>query len=83
MQLVLRGSIYARYPFNMHIHIILFLLLDCGINLPNDELTEIVDETIEALSAQILERTEAERLELEVQTALKAKDLDAVSCFVR
>lgn len=61
--------------------IFLFYLLDCGITIPAEELTQIVENTINALRAQILERDEAERLEQEVQNALKARDLEQVSYF--
>ncbi|KAJ8730764.1 hypothetical protein PYW08_002177 [Mythimna loreyi] len=52
---------------------------DCGITLPNEELEHIVAITIDALKAQIIERDEAARIAEEVEEALKAKDLEAMS----
>lgn len=59
----------------------LFLLLECGIDMPTEELRVVIDHAMDALRAQIVEPLEASEVQKEVQKALRDKDIEAVSIF--
>ncbi|XP_022814799.1 uncharacterized protein LOC111348420 isoform X2 [Spodoptera litura] len=51
---------------------------ECGIDLPTEDLRQVVDCALDALRAQIIEPAEASEVQKEVQKVLRDKDIEAM-----